>query len=415
MLNEYFSSIASILRKSRAPAPSWKQYLVAQGAIRGLVAGVDRLGKGLVAWDNDGELWSARINASRILALAKYPLGEGHSPTLSVDGCGKGMLVWLSGPAGREEVMAATVNPGGEIDDSHFCLSTSGPVQHLQVAVDRRGGAIALWLQEGASGWEVRVQTHDGRKGTWEKESTRLGLPDPIPTRPHLIMNRQGLAMAIWQVREGDFEGPVVAYNWPHERIWSDRLVRISDHITTELTACLDNQGNALACWVHRRHGEQALLEASFYSANACEWSAPRRLASAPGLFQLRMGMDPVGDSLLTWRQKENAGNDHLLGKACHEGEWQENALRTPAGPEYLSDYALMKRGAETTLLLLPVRGGAVIHRMRAAGWDSPVYLAPDLEEIGAHPLLLSHSAGMTALWLSGSVGHVRLMSASEA
>lgn len=296
------------------------------------------------------------------------------------------------------------------MNTSQHYLDTAGPIQHLQVAVDRRGGALVLWSQCGPRGWEVRVQTYDGRTKSWEKPSIQLGQPDPTPTSPHLVMNRQGVGMAIWQAREGDFEGLVVAYNWPHERIWSDHPIPIAARDAGELTASMDNRGNALVCWVQRPHGEHAVLEASHFSEASCEWTSPCTLATAPGLFQLRMDTDSNGDSLLTWRQKESSGNDHLLGRTYRNGEWEDGLLRINSGPEYLGDYALLKTVDEAALLLLPVRGGAVVHRTEGATWQPPVSLVLDTNEAALHPALLPRPGGLTAIWLSGGQEDIRLM-----
>lgn len=362
-----------------------------------------------MVWENAGEIWSARMESSRRSALATFPVSEGRQPTLALAEHSRGMLVWMIGPPGREHLLASTVEAGGAVDASQHRLDASGPIQHLQVAMDRRGGAIVLWSQSGPRGWEIRVQTYDGRTKSWEEASTQLGQSDPTPTRPHLIMNRQGVAMAIWQAREEDCEGLVVAYNWPHERIWSDHLVRIAASNAAELTASLDSRGNALVCWIQRFPGEPAVLETSRFSEASCEWSPPYTLATAPGLFQLRMSTDSNGESMLAWRQKENAGSEHLFGRLCRKGDWGD-ILRINSGPEYLGDYALLKTVDQAAVLLLPVRGGAVIHRMEGAFWLPPIPIAQDSTEVTLHPTLLKHPAGLTALWLSGSQNDVRLM-----
>jgi len=408
MMNTLWSSLTSLLPSPKRVVSPWKILSLAFGAIPALAAALDKRGRGLVVWENAGQIWSAQLDSANNCALASFPVADGHLPALALHEGGRGMLVWQTGEREYQGIQATPLTRGGRVEAATHALDASGSIQHLQVAVDRRGGAIVMWSQQGPEGWELRVQTYDGRTSTWQASSTRLGSPERTAFQPRLIMNSAGLAMAIWHSSGAENDGLVVAYNWPHESIWSDRPLQIAPCNATELVATLDHRGSALVCWIQRAHGQQPVLEASSFSESTCEWTSPARLATAPGLSHLRLATDAAGDTVLAWRQKESAGKEQILGRSFQDGSWVEDLMRLHAGPSTVGDYTLLKTPEQATLLCLPLGGGASIRRMEG-GWGYPEALAPE-SEAGSEALLLQHGQGLRALWLSGQQTQVRLM-----
>jgi len=407
MLGELLNHLSTAFGRPRVVEHQWGlPYELDCGSIQKAVVAMDARGRGLAVWENKGTLWSTPLSPAGRSSLTRFPVAAGHNPCISINGKGKGMLLWESG---RDQVMAAPLCVTASIGSGH-ALDVRGRVNHLQVAVDRRGGAIALWCQAESGCWELRVQTFDARTQSWEPASTRLGRPSKFPLAPRLLMNAKGLAMAIWHVEEEDFSGPVVVYNWPTEGIWSDHPVPIAECKTSDLVGAVDEGGNAFVCWVRQTHGEMPTLEAIRFSGNSCEWTLPQPLALAPRLFNLELGATGEGEAILVWRQTENSGITSILGRHYRRGAWDEEALPFDAGIRGTSQFSIVKAFDHTTVLIIPQAGKPIVYENRGNQWLSPISLEwPGREEV-RKPVLATSAHGTLALWLSGTQDQVQLM-----
>ena len=163
----------------------------------------------------------------------------------------------------------------------HVVFRTPGLVRHLQVAVDRRGDALVVWLHEKVGRIEVMAHSFSTRGEAWEKEPVILGLPSDPMASPRLAANQREHAMVLWEGQDSLFEGLLASHYWPSDRIWSDRPVPVVAHAAHHHQVAMDDHGNALALWIHAPYGQRGALEASFYNVQEGDWSEPVTLTTA--------------------------------------------------------------------------------------------------------------------------------------
>lgn len=371
---------------------------------------LDGRGHGTALWENGGEIWSMGIGPQSTKALMRMAMGEGTSPRVVMNPEGRGIALWLSKVGEERQILGRILGGGQSI--AQVVFRTKGSIHHLQAAVDRRGNALVVWLHEREGTFEVMAQAFDIRGAAWEKESATLGVPSVPGAEPRVAVNHREHAMVLWEV-EGAFEGLVASHFWPSERIWSDRPVPVVTHATRHHQVAMDDQGNALALWVHAPYGQRSQLEASYYDGQACEWGPPETLGNAQTISSPRLVMTGGGEALAAWCQVEGHGASRLFAKAFRKGRWEAGLECLELGHGPVHDFAIGLNPDGRAGLLLVQRGPEgdwVSARLRQGEWSAPFQLVPPSGMPCSSPRLAFCPQGVSAIWIQGVGRQMSLM-----
>jgi len=390
--------------KPTSPA-SWRTpAILDRGLLGEACLALDERGHGQALWENRGELWTMPIGPRSSPALLRLPMGEGAAPRIVLNREGRGLALWQSGGGGERQILGKVL--GGGDGMGHVIFRTGGRIQHLQAAVDRRGNALVAWLLEGERGLEVLAQAFNVRERGWEKSPTTLGIPSDEGVEPRIAVNHREHAMVLWEVREAASEGLVASHYWPTDGIWSDHPVPVVAHATRHHQVAMDDQGNALALWIHAPHGQRCLLEASFYDVRLAEWSHPETLATGQVFTSPRLVMTGTGEALAAWGQGEGHGAIRLFAKGFRGGKWQAEAECLDRGHGRIVDFALdLALDGRAGLLAVegPPENSLMSVRLREGGaWSAPTELAPASGHAHSAPQIRMCPKGVSALWIQG-------------
>jgi hypothetical protein len=366
-------------------------------------------------WENEGNLWTMAIGPRSAPALVRRPLGEGAAPQLVLNSEGHGIALWRSEVAGERQILGKIL--GGTAGSAQVIFRTEGQIRHLQAAVDRRGNALVVWLLEQDGRCQVKAQTFDTRGLTWEEEPTTLGIPKAPAVEPRLAANHREHAMVLWEAGDDASDGLVASHFWPSDRIWSDRPVPVVAHATRQHQVAMDDQGNALAMWIHAPRGQRSSLEVSFYDAHRCEWGEPETLGSAQSISIPRLVMSGDGEALAAWCQGEGHGPSRLFAKAFRKGAWEAAVECLELGQGPVQDVAI-GLGTEGMAGLVAVHHGPEGHwvsaRLRLGEWAAPTQLMPASWQTCSAPRIRLCPQGASALWIQGE-GRERSLILTEA
>jgi hypothetical protein len=306
---------------------------------------------------------------------------------------------------------------GSKGNPTHTIFSTPGRISHLQVAVDRRGNALVVWLQELNGSHEILALSFDIRAQAWDQTPLRLGHPSSRPMEPRLAVNHREHAMVLWPSEGEEFQGLVACYYLPSERAWSDRPVPVVDRRTSAHRVAIDDAGNALALWIHSAHGERCGLESAFYDVRKSQWSEPEILAKAHTFLSPRLAMAGSGEALAAWCQAENSGTPRLFAKAFQQGKWEMEVERLDPGAGQVADFAIaIESQGHAGLLALHhgTEGYQAVVRWRDGEWSAPVRLGNLAQARLLDPHLALCPSGAVALWTLDA-GKERILFASVA
>jgi hypothetical protein len=288
-----------------------------------------------------------------------------------------------------------------------------GQVQNLQVAVDRRGSALAIWDQGCAGQLQVQAMAFDVRADAWEEVPATLGSPSGHLLKSRMALNLDGRAMVLWQ----DLDGLVCCHYSLRDRTWSDRPILVIQEPTGAMALAMDSRGNASALWTVplARSGRMA-LRASQYSAANVRWSEPIALAEAHLIHSPKVVIHRPDELVAAWGHKEEGGGMHLFGKGCRKGIWEGGVTRLDPGVGALADFDLAQNGqGEVWVLLLkqsPAGTQAQLRRFRER-WTEPEPLGDGGDQALCRPVLVASPKGALAAWVKGLGPEAILVAAS--
>ncbi|WP_257304224.1 hypothetical protein [Geothrix campi] len=365
---------------------------------------LDHRGRGLALWENGGSLWTMPMGPAASPALSRLPFGEGVNPRLALNPEGRGLAVWLADLGEERQILGKALGAGEDL--GHVVFRTPGLVRHLQVAVDRRGDALVVWLHEKVGRIEVMAHSFSTRGEAWEKEPVILGLPSDPMASPRLAANQREHAMVLWEGQDSLFEGLLASHYWPSDRIWSDRPVPVVAHAAHHHQVAMDDHGNALALWIHAPYGQRGALEASFYNVQEGDWSEPVTLTTSQEISSPRLIMNGEGEALAAWCQRESGGVSRLFSKAFRRRAWEPGVECLDQDEGRPHDYAL-DMGPDGRAGFLVVQRGAtgdhVSLRTRQGVWSAPRIMGSAPGSICESPRLAMCPHGTSVLWTQGT------------
>jgi hypothetical protein len=397
-------SFAQKFRSARSrSAPPWRNPVILDRGLLGVAnLALDGKGCGMALWENAGRLWSVPIGPQSRPAIVRLPMGDGSNPLIVLNDDGRGLALWQAEAKAERQILGRIL--GGEDEASRVIFRTEGHIHHLQATVDRRGNALVVWLLEGDPRTEVLAQSFDIRALTWEQAPVILGLPSTPKVEPRIAANQREHAMVLWEA-DTSTEGLVASHFWPADRIWSDRPVPVVAHLTHHHRVAMDDQGNALAIWVHAPYGQRSSVEACYYDGRRCEWGDAEVIGTAKTMVAPRLVMSGAGDALAAWCQVEAHGSSHLISRAWRNGRWDPTGECHEPSHGPVKDFA-MDLGPEGQAGLLMVQqgleGDRVSVRLRKQKWSDSLPLVSASKLPCSSPRLRLCPNGASAMWFQG-------------
>jgi hypothetical protein len=389
-------------RQAKSASLHWHPpALLDQGAIGEARFALDSSGKGLALWENAGQLWSMEQCLGSPKALVRLPVAAGQSPRLVLDPQGRGAALWTSSDEQGEVLLGMPL--GWSQSRAHELFETRGRIHHLQAAVDRRGGVLAVWCHERDGRFENLAQSYDTRAGTWDRRPTPLGPLAWKPSGPGLAMNLRGHAMVVLPVDDAGFTGLACCQFWPTERIWSDRPVPICPGKVVSHRLAMDAGGNAQALLIVDESEDRQSLYASRYDSHQTEWGEPLLLAAGLRLRNLRLAMSKEGVAFAAWSQSESAGTPRLIGRWFRHGAWDKSVTSLDSGHGTVTSLALdlVGEGKGTLLTCQHSTDGHRVFLSDLNGEGSPaVPLGGAYSHPAIRPRLVQGPEGAAALWV---------------
>jgi hypothetical protein len=240
-------------------------------------------------------------------------------PRIAMDPSGNAMAVWWQeNAAGVRQPWANRYSAGLGWGTAELLGPANGPAYATDVAFDPNGNAMAIW-----------TQYDDGLKYLWSNRYTAgvgwgtavkvVSASSKVST-PHLQMDGQGNAMAVWSS----------PYDLIHDAVWVSRFTLTGgwgapvaldpNWVThrTEPTIALDANGNALALWSALTvvPGGQ-VVRASRYTAGA-SWSSAEIMS---GSWASRPAVVMHGRTALAiWSEQERSGSTSIVSRRYVSG-----------------------------------------------------------------------------------------------
>ncbi|WP_243295409.1 hypothetical protein [Geothrix mesophila] len=231
------------------------------------------------------------------------PLGDPSSepmfPQLAVNDAGQGLVAW---DAGGNRIVACHYDPGGRCWSDRPTRVAEGRSIYLRMAVDARGNAIVLWVEEGEAGIRTLQASHlDARRIEWTR-APRLSSGRAI-LWPQVGMDARGGAHLVWR-QEAAGLMKLYAKRFAEGRWDEQRTLLVEDAGHSQAHALAVNpEGHAVVLWLQRQ-AAQAMVCVRRFDGRA--WSARPLLLGTPSRKDIQNPgavLAPGGHVAVIWRQ----------------------------------------------------------------------------------------------------------------
>jgi hypothetical protein len=220
-----------------------------------------------------------------------------------------------------------------------------------RVAIDAQGNAIAIWADYNGTNCIV-VNMYIADKGWGEPQYIGIQperYPESEVRYPQIAMDRQGNAIAVWLEFNYQTGSQIRAKKYSPGRGWEETQAIVKKTLTQIIypTVAVNQQGNILVAWIEDETIQNPWVGSwekynlwTIWNDQGCEWSKPESVDqverdfyqySMPRLLNPEIAFDPNGNALLVWQEfiffDDNCTIPEVYLKArryTKEGGWGE-------------------------------------------------------------------------------------------
>jgi hypothetical protein len=314
-----------------------------------------------------------------------------------------GTLAALAAPAGAAWLSPVDLSPETGIN-----------AEQVDVAMDHRGDAVAVWQASNGIETSVQVSVRSASTGIW-------GTPIVLTTEgngikePHVAVDARGDAAVIWQVESGLTSFVQAAVKTAGSAVW--HVESVSGEEGSRPSIAIDDHGDAMAVWL----AKPTLAVTSSVRPAAGKWHAPVQLSGA-GFEgeQPTVVTNPRGDAVAAWHGFEGESSvTQAAVRSASSGMWSAAAtLSTPAeaGANALATRAGIDAHGNATVTWTHEDALESATRLAAtAVWGAPVVVSAGGEQVIDYGLAVSSHGEAVAVWSGGSGSANIVESASRA
>jgi hypothetical protein len=266
-----------------------------------------------------GAVWQAPVNVSN-------PSGEAFEPRIAVDSHGDAFAVWQL-YNGSNEIIQGAIKPSGGTWEPPVDLSESGEdAFEPHVAVNAQGEAVAVWRRRTATGEWVLQAASRRTRGTWHKP-LNISQAAIVISEPDVAVGPYGEALAVWDVLErvngsgeytvhDSFRSPNGAWQAPA------RLSKVGG-LAYRSHVAFDSQGNATAVWVRTiEHEGEDFVQAATRPAGR-GWLPAVNISELGQADEQQIAVDPQGDAIVVWDRYNRSARIVQAATRSMGGTWQ--------------------------------------------------------------------------------------------
>ena len=351
-----------------------------------------------------GGPWQAPADISRPGPDEGPPALERPGPQLAIDAQGNAVAVWQRYNGTSLVVQAAERPAGGAwrapVDISGISAS-GGDSRNPRVVVDPSGTALAVWVRRNPLTGGYQLQSAERPAGgTWQAPIGASSVDEASALPLDVAIDARGTALAVWVRNTGGVPQPrVVSTAHPAGGAWlAPELIPDPALLPYDVDVAVDPAGNAVASW----SDFSAVAKAALRPATG-GWGAAIPLGSSG--HDATVGMDSAGTATVVFAEglDEIRAVSHPAG-----GGWLPEARINPGGRGASSPALVVDAHGDATAAWTDATGprpSIMVGRRAGGSWQPPIRLTAD-ERSPAEPDVAVDPAGnAVAAWSDTTAG----------
>jgi hypothetical protein len=258
--------------------------------------------------------------------------GDAYFPQVAMDNKGNAIAAWQQIDSSGHSSIYANRYSAGVWGTAKLLDTATGEAGSPQIAVDSSGNAIVVWVQN-LSDSQSPFDTFARRftAGVWGAVD-RLSYGYDDASDPHIAMDNNGHAIAVWVQSDLIYAAKLSAGAWSSSGLWSDSSpIELFVGVASYPNVVMDSNGNALVVWVQAwyvpgNQGNTAIFASRFISG---VWGTPILLDLErqyhPNIFEYgspQVAMDSKGDAMVTWLERDTLDYSSSYAIRYSAGAW---------------------------------------------------------------------------------------------
>jgi hypothetical protein len=293
------------------------------GEARSPQVAMDPSGNAIAVWYQWGgtryDLWSNRYTAGSGWGTAALieteNLGNAGGHQAAMDLSGNAIAVWHQRNGIRDDIWANRYTAGSGWGVAALIETENGNASYPQVAMDHSGNAIAVWMQDLGTHWDIWANRYTAGSGwgTAALIETEAVLNDAFP---QVAVDPSGNAIAVWQQSDGTRVN-IWANRYTTGSGWGAAALIETDDLgdASGPQIAMDPSGNAIAVW-QQSDGTRNNIWARRYAA-ASGWGTAALIETDDlgGAAGAQVAMDHGGFAIAVWYQSDGSRDNILANR----------------------------------------------------------------------------------------------------
>ncbi len=250
-------------------------------------------------------------------------LGDATNTVVAMNGNGDVVTVRLQSNGTEEHVVANIYTAGANWTADIAIETNTGNASNPAVAMDSNQNIIILWQQEDAGVQSIWQSRYDSTAQTWSVPLPLESDAINAASKPSIVMDAGGRAMAAWIQSDGTVVAGSQLLNTVHavayipESGWLSEARIESDSVTSiiDVQTIMDVLGNAIVTWTNTNDNLSYNLQSNRYLAGT-GWNLNPTLIRGTittdntAAVTFNLTGDATGNAIVVWAQNDGVRNN---------------------------------------------------------------------------------------------------------
>ena len=299
----------------------------------------------------NGDIYAQRLNAAGVAQWSANGIGictdlqDQGALSVTDDGAGGAILVWNDRRSGNRDIYAQKVDAAGTVawtSNGVAVVVKPSDQQDAKLISDGAGGAIVVWQDSSAAGFDVYAQ-RIGASGTplWTAGGVAVCTAGNDQLNPRLESDGAGGAILTWQDKRGGASYDIYSQHLDASgtALWAANGLLICNALGTQSNPKIepDGAGGVYISWQDKRNGNFDVYAQRVSGAGAAQWTANGVAVCTNAGSQSAIDMTAKGgiDGIIISWKDDRSGNGDIYARrvdAAGVPQWAADGILVGGG-----------------------------------------------------------------------------------
>ncbi len=327
------------------------------------------------------------------------------TPQVAVDNSGNSIAIWSWSNGSKTIIQSSYSSDKGKTWSDPVNMSdTSNNGTFPQIAMDNSGHAVAVWVWYDGSNNIIQSSSSSDYGQTWSDPFDLTGTGRNA-SRPQIVMDNSGYAIAIWERSEIGGTRIESSYSDNYGVDWYDAVpISEAEENANYAQIAMDSSGHAVSVWV-RSDGANDRIQASYTSDYGSTWSTPDTISVVGVDADVPIvTLNDLGHSIIIWTLYSGNNETQVAYSSDYGQNWSSGVTISTAGLE--ADRPDIAMDSSGNAIAIWEADSATTYRINVsyssnhgATWSDPIIISEDGKNAFIAKITMANSGNVFAVF----------------